>query len=635
MAKLLSKKQNKNSDTPQAEVLGVPTKARFFRRARTWVGIGILAVLGILASSFFLGTSPLYTELSTSPVVKGTLTETVQETGTVVPDLSISYAFATGGMIETVAVSEGDMVQAGDVLASLHNTQQRARLTQAQAALSSAQAALNLRLAPPSEEQKEEAQAKIAQMKAQLAQQIAQAEKVALSGKTAIAAAEQQQALAKNNLQSLEMSTQGVLVRDAYDALATTIKTTFPAITKSFSVLDAFLGVEQISVNDSFENFAVQYFGTYESLQKTYTQFLPSRATVQSSVNALNPGSAEATIDAVYASQLSLMNSLQSLLSKTHTFVTSLNNVNGLTQSEIAAFISTISAQETALGSAHSALVSAFQFVGTQKNVYSAQSIAYDQATLSLQTATQQAAVDIAIAEAQIQTQQALVDQAILAYNTLVAAPRQVDIGALQAEVARTRAAVQAATDELSLTTLTALEDGVVSRVFFEQSEIVQPGTVMLAVLSEGLSIDVDISESDISKVSAGDTAVLRFDAISDSEFRGSVVSIQPSETQISGVVYYKTKISFDPEQDLSRILPGMTVDVQIITQEIPDTLMVPQRAILEDEHGTFVRVFAGFDEAYREVPVEVGIRGDDGVRQILSGLSGSEEVITFIKLNP
>ena len=59
--------------------------------------------------------------------------------------------------------------------------------------------------------------------------------------------------------------------------------------------------------------------------------------------------------------------------------------------------------------------------------------------------------------------------------------------------------------------------------------------------------------------------------------------------------------------------------------------LFIPQRAVVFDGNKNLVRVLKNGTEV-EEREVTVGIRGDEGVIQITSGLSEGEEVITFIK---
>ena len=81
-------------------------------------------------------------------------------------------------------------------------------------------------------------------------------------------------------------------------------------------------------------------------------------------------------------------------------------------------------------------------------------------------------------------------------------------------------------------------------------------------------------------------------------------------------------------------IRPGMTANVTVITHRVDGAIVVPQRAILEKNGGDkIVRLLTDSTlGTYTEVPVTIGMRGDDGFTQILSGLSVGQEVVTFIK---
>ena len=82
------------------------------------------------------------------------------------------------------------------------------------------------------------------------------------------------------------------------------------------------------------------------------------------------------------------------------------------------------------------------------------------------------------------------------------------------------------------------------------------------------------------------------------------------------------------------RLLPGQFARVRIQGASRPNTIMVPQRAVMQGPQGKFVYVVAG-DKAEVK-PVQVGdFYGEQWI--VTSGLSGSEQVIVdgAIKVRP
>lgn len=114
----------------------------------------------------------------------------------------------------------------------------------------------------------------------------------------------------------------------------------------------------------------------------------------------------------------------------------------------------------------------------------------------------------------------------------------------------------------------------------------------------------------------------------------GMVVDVEPAETEISGVVYYKTTVQLDLEEENAEgVRPGMTANVKIVSNTKPGVLVLPRRAVLRNGRE-YVRVLTNEKGAYEERDVTTGLQGDDGLIEIISGLKEGEEVVTFIKEN-
>jgi len=156
---------------------------------------------------------------------------------------------------------------------------------------------------------------------------------------------------------------------------------------------------------------------------------------------------------------------------------------------------------------------------------------------------------------------------------------------------------------------------------------------------NNNFEIEVDISESDINKIKIGDETTVTVDAFSDDlVFSGKVVFIEPAQTLAQDVVYYRVKIEFTELNKINTDLAsrglalksGMTTNLIITTDKRETVLQVPARAIIEKDGQKIVRVLE--NQKIREAVVSTGLRGDEGLIEILSGLHEGEEVITFIK---
>jgi len=131
-------------------------------------------------------------------------------------------------------------------------------------------------------------------------------------------------------------------------------------------------------------------------------------------------------------------------------------------------------------------------------------------------------------------------------------------------------------------------------------------------------------TETDASSIAPGQKVRLTFDAVPDLELTGSVLSVSPTATAISGVIsYYVTVVlpTGDP-----RLKSGMTAQAEVLTKEIPGVLAVPSAAV-RTQNGTSVVTVLDSDGTQRTVTVQTGATGD-GKTQILSGVTEGQQVV-------
>jgi HlyD family secretion protein len=95
------------------------------------------------------------------------------------------------------------------------------------------------------------------------------------------------------------------------------------------------------------------------------------------------------------------------------------------------------------------------------------------------------------------------------------------------------------------------------------------------------------VNESDIVKMKIGQKVTVSFDAIDGLKIEGTIVEINTLSTVTSGVVTYKVKVAFDTDD--VRILPNMTVSLDVLTDSKDDVLYVPNQAVKHDASGYYV----------------------------------------------
>jgi len=173
-----------------------------------------------------------------------------------------------------------------------------------------------------------------------------------------------------------------------------------------------------------------------------------------------------------------------------------------------------------------------------------------------------------------------------------------------------------------------------VIKKYLEEGEMASVASPIVTISGEkGFEIKADIPESDIDKVKIGQKGEATFDAFdSDEIFYFNVSEIEPAATIIQDVVYYK--VTFKMEKEDSRIKSGMSTDIDILTSERKNVLAVSNQAVKNDEGNRYVEVLEMKDEqkTTRKVDVKIGLRGDNGMTEIISGLNEGDEVVTFTK---
>jgi multidrug efflux pump subunit AcrA (membrane-fusion protein) len=101
----------------------------------------------------------------------------------------------------------------------------------------------------------------------------------------------------------------------------------------------------------------------------------------------------------------------------------------------------------------------------------------------------------------------------------------------------------------------------------------------------------------------------------------------------VDGVPVYEGTVLFTDTD--TRIRSGMTATVTIIVGQKTDVIAVPTDYIREDKvlQKYFVNVVSDIDDnKIREQEVKIGIRGSDGMTEIINGLVGGETLTSIIK---
>lgn len=213
-----------------------------------------------------------------------------------------------------------------------------------------------------------------------------------------------------------------------------------------------------------------------------------------------------------------------------------------------------------------------------------------------------------------------------------------------QAQVKQAQASLNSAQTELSYTEIKAPVDGIVISKAVEVGQTVAASfeTPELFSVAEDLTkmqIEASVVEADIAKVKEGQKVRFTVDSYADDYFYGTVTQVRNEATTTSNVVTYTVVIGID-NTDM-KLKPGMTANVEIITAEEKNVMLVPNQALrfyIDDsdnakrykDRGVWI-IKNGHPE---RVTVKIGVSDDDNTQILESTLKIGDEVIVSKELS-
>ncbi|HEY4526024.1 MAG TPA: efflux RND transporter periplasmic adaptor subunit [Candidatus Paceibacterota bacterium] len=201
-------------------------------------------------------------------------------------------------------------------------------------------------------------------------------------------------------------------------------------------------------------------------------------------------------------------------------------------------------------------------------------------------------------------------------------------IKAQEAQVAQARANVELIQAQLAKTVLRAPLGGVITKQDAKQGAITATNVNLVSMIAGSLLIEVNIPEVDIAKVKIGDSVAITLDAYGENtKFSGKVTSVDPSETIVEGVATYKTKIFFSQKYEQAK--PGMTANLDILTDKKDNVLVIPQRSVKTEDGKKIVMLPVPDQTTGQEREIVTGLRGSDGNIEVVSGLEEGEIILS------
>jgi HlyD family secretion protein len=247
--------------------------------------------------------------------------------------------------------------------------------------------------------------------------------------------------------------------------------------------------------------------------------------------------------------------------------------------------------------------------------------------TLDLAQADYDAAIKRVKYEYDLEVAQANLAKAKQDYNKYKDGPLPEELAAAKAKVA----AVQAT---INMQWIKAPFDGVVTYVVPQLGDQIAQGNSLSesqAFRIDDLStlfIDLNVAETDIGRVAIGQDATIIFDALQNNEYHGKVYSVDMVGDTSADVVNFTVTVEVTDADD--NVRPGMTAEVDVVTDQRENALLIPNQAIRTENDKKIVYV-SSTGQTPKTVEVQVGI-SSDSFSELLSGdLKEGDTVI----LNP
>jgi len=227
--------------------------------------------------------------------------------------------------------------------------------------------------------------------------------------------------------------------------------------------------------------------------------------------------------------------------------------------------------------------------------------------------------------------------------------------------VEQARAGLKEARDNLARTTLYAPISGRIVRLAVEEGEVAVPGTfsretgLLLTIADMSVILaEVQVDETDVVRLSLGDSVQVKIDAFADSTFSGRVTKISNSAKLVAGAANSADRaVDFDVEVTLDKppadVRPDLSATSRIITETRVNVPSVPIIALTVRQHEAVSNetkavvvstdttkagkakeregVFVVRDGIATFRPVKVGITGDEYF-EVLEGIKPGETIV-------
>ncbi|MBA4336857.1 hypothetical protein C0416_03745 [bacterium] len=633
--------------------------------SKKFVKYGLIAAAIIIAAYFFFGKGPV-TEYVLAEATMGDITQSVSVTGTIKADPTIDMHFQTSGKVKEILVKEGEKVNKDQLLATLSNDSLELEVERNKANVQYAYAQYNQTKAGAKYEEILIAQADVDSAQASYSASLVEVDNTRSISNSNIDLAsiaykqaetsrdaakkemETTTALAENEIAKLELgggvNTQTVALDSAYSKAKTSLGSLITVMQDSMFLAEDIIGVR-----------GTGFFllGTTKKNQIELNYYYPANKKYEALLEAheaLPIDPTEEEIDAILASAIEAANSVLTLLTK---IGTELENLP-YSRDDLEALILSVTTKSSSLSTnllplkeAQAVILNiktgSTQDIETLKlnyelqidaaeNRYNTSENALKEAAFNLDQAKLNAEISVENAQAMVALKKAGLDSAVAMLALRRSPARDVDLAPMLANISQAEIALKIAENQYKDSQLIAPIDGVITFIYGKLGANVSLSetalSAFLSIQADQLIVEANVPETDITKLTVGDKVEMTIDAFDFTEkFNGSVIYLDRAETTVQGVVYYGIKTAFDLEDE--RLKSGMTANLDIITDEKENVLIIPARAIKYEDSTRYVEVLN--NGTPKKTVITTGLESDQYV-EVISGLKEGDKIVTFVK---
>ncbi|HYM13059.1 MAG TPA: efflux RND transporter periplasmic adaptor subunit [Bryobacterales bacterium] len=195
----------------------------------------------------------------------------------------------------------------------------------------------------------------------------------------------------------------------------------------------------------------------------------------------------------------------------------------------------------------------------------------------------------------------------------------------IRARIQEAEIAVTQASGALRQTELLSPEDGVVYSLSLKAGGFYNPGAQAAQVGKlDTVRVRVLVDEPDLGRLEIGQPVRVTWDALPSSSWQGTVERL-PSEIRMAGTRSVG-EVLCTIDNPGRRLLPNVTVNVEIRTGESPNALTIPRDAVVQEGRQSFVLLVDEKGVVARR-PVRLGLH-DAGRVEVLEGLADNQVVL-------